>query len=98
MPPAPPEGWRLCAKPGRPLVYCGDGGYELYGLPADYAKRAAAGWGWSRVRVLEESNIDPRCVVGTVCRTDYRIENSSNGDVFTIHILVPASITAPPSE
>lgn len=98
MPPAPPEGLRLCAKPGRPLIYCGEQGYDIFGLPVDYVKRAALAWGWVGVRIVEESGIAPDCILGTACRTNYRFENSHNGDVLVIHVLAPAQITAPPPE
>jgi len=96
MPPPPPDGLRLCAKPGRPLIYCGDNGYELFGLPADYAKRAATAWGWAGVRIVEVSHFSDGCTIGSVCRATYRIENAYNGDVITLYILSPASIAAPP--
>lgn len=98
MPPPPPEGLRLCAKPGRPLIYCGDNGYESFGLPADYAKRAATAWGWSGVRIVEESHFSEGCIIGRVCRANYHIDSAANGDVLTLYILVPAAIAAPPPE
>lgn len=86
---------RLCAKPGLPLIYCGDSGFDLWGLPRDYAQRASEAWGW-RVRVVEETGIDRECRVGTVCRANYHIDSFDHSDVLVLSVAAPVAIAPPP--